>query len=354
MTEDRTLRIAITVDPIIPVPPRLYGGIERIVDFLVRGLSARGHSVTLLAHADSQTGGTLIPYGSPPHFGARARLDELRAVGSTLTRMRKDLDIVHSFGRLAALLPVLPMRSLAKVQSYQRQLVPWRSVRIATLLGGDSIFFTGCSRSMHHPGGGDPPVGRWATVFNGVEMSRYEYRSSIAADAPLVFLGRIERIKGAHNAIRIARAAGRRLTIAGNRVESGEASTYFDREIAPFLNAGDIDYVGPVDDSQKNEILGGSAALLMPIEWDEPFGIVMAEALACGTPVIGFSRGSVPEIVIDGLNGFVVHDCNGAVSAVANLNSISRSAVRSDCEARFSDRAIVGQYEGIYRRMIAS
>lgn len=345
------MRIAITVDPIIPVPPRLYGGIERIVDFLTRGLVARGHDVTLLAHPESKTGGTLVPYGTPPHFGRRARAAELKAVGMTLWGMRNDLDVIHSFGRLAALVPVLPLQRLPKVQSYQRLLVPWRSVRIGSLLGRDSMMFTGCSTSIYRSNGAAPPSGNWTTVYNGVELVRYTFRNAVAPDAPLVFLGRVERIKGAHNAIRIARSAGRRLTIAGNRAQSGEEARYFEREIAPALNEGDIDYIGAVDDAQKNELLGKSAALLMPVEWDEPFGIVMAEALACGTPVIGFGRGSVPEVIREGVNGFIVRDCDEAAKAVTRLDRLSRLDVRADCEARFSDEAIVNAYEVIYRRM---
>jgi len=345
------MRIAITVDPIIPVPPRLYGGIERIVDFLTRGLVARGHDVVLLAHPESQTGGTLVPYGTPPHFGRRARVAELKAVGQKLWAMRNDVDVVHSFGRLAALVPVLPLRKLPKVQSYQRLLIPWRSVRIASALGRESMMFTGCSTFIYRLNGAAPRSGRWRTVYNGVELVRYTFRDAVAPDAPLVFLGRLERIKGAHNAIRIARSARRRLTIAGNRVESGEASKYFEREIAPALNAGDIEYIGPVDDAQKNELLGKAAALLMPVEWDEPFGIVMAEAMACGTPVIGFRRGSIPEVIRESVNGFIVRDCDDAANAVGKLDRISRAEVRTDCEARFSDDAIVSGYEAIYRRM---
>jgi glycosyltransferase involved in cell wall biosynthesis len=329
----------------------LYGGIERIVDFLTRGLVARGHDVTLLANAESQTGGTLIPYGTAPHFGARARAAELRAVGRSLWEMRNDLDVVHSFGRLAALLPILAIRRLPKIQSYQRRLVPWRSVRIATLAGGSSMLFTGCSTSVYSPRGKPAPAGRWKTVFNGVELGRYTFRPEVASDAPLAFLGRLERIKGVHNAIKIARAAGRRLIIAGNKVQGGDEPEYFDNQIAPALNDGDVSYIGPVDDTQKDELLGKCGALLMPIEWDEPFGIVMAEALACGTPVIGYSRGSVPEVIRHGVTGFVVHNLDEAVAAVSRLDRVSRADARADCEARFSDVAIVSEYESLYTQM---
>jgi glycosyltransferase involved in cell wall biosynthesis len=321
------------------------------VDFLARGLVGRGHQVTIFANPESRTAGALVPYGSPPHFGFRARIAELQAVGKTLWRMRRDLDVVHSFGRLAALLPILPLRSLAKIQSYQRDRVPWKSVRIATAMAADSVVFTGCSSSVYHPNGAGPPAGNWMTVFNGVDMSQYTFTPKVAEDAPLVFLGRIERIKGAHNAIQIARAAERRLIIAGNRVETGAEAGYFDDEIGPALHIGEVEYVGPVNDAEKSELLGKAAGLLMPIEWEEPFGIVMAEALACGTPVIGFAKGSVREVVVDGLNGFLVHTPREAADAVARLNQLSRSAVRADCEARFSSQVIVNAYEEIYRRM---
>jgi len=345
------MRIAITVDPIIPVPPRLYGGIERIVAFLTRGLAERGHDVTLLANPASQTPAKLIPYGTPPHVGARARTAELKSVAAALWGMRKDLDVIHSFGRLAALVPLLPLRRLPKIQSYQRRIVPWRSVRIATVIGGESMTFTGCSTSVYRPNGASPPAGRWETVFNGVELARYAFRDTVPPNAPLAFLGRLERIKGPHNAIRIARSAGRRLIIAGNRVEGGDEPGYFEREIEPSLSVGDVEYIGPVDDEQKSELLGRCAALLMPVEWDEPFGIVMAESLACGTPVVGFARGSVPEVIADGTTGFVVRGCDEAAAAVSRLDRLSRAVVRADCEARFSDAAVVSAYEAIYHRM---
>ncbi len=326
----------------------MYGGIERVADFLVRRLVDRGHDVTLIAHPESRTPAALIPYGSPPHFGRSDRLRELRSVGEALWRIRVDLDVVHSFGRLDALLPVLPIRRLAKLQSYQRAEVPWSSVRVAAALAGDSIAFTGCSSSVYKKR--QPRFGQWMTVYNGVDIARYTFQPHASRTAPLVFLGRIERIKGTHTAIQIARGAGRRLVIAGNRVDEPEGRAYFDNEIAPQLD-DQIEYIGPVDDAQKNDVLGNAAALLMPIEWEEPFGIVMAEALACGTPVIGFPRGSVPEVVIHATNGFVVNSAESAIEAVGSLHNISREAVRRDCEARFSDDVITTQYESLYRRL---
>jgi len=348
------MRIAITADPYLPVPPTLYGGIERVIDLLARELATRGHEVTLIAHPDSRTTARLIAYGRPPHTGWRARAGELVDVGGALWRLRHDVDVIHSFGRLAALPPVLPLRHLPKIQSYQRDGVSWTSVRRAVALAGRSLIFTGCSTSVYRGAAADARIrGEWRTIFNGVDMTRYTCRPSVARDAPLMFLGRIDPIKGAHHAIAIARAARRRLIIAGNRVTDGRDAGYFDRLIAPHVDGDRVTYVGPVDDAAKNMWLGRAAALLMPIEWEEPFGIVMAEACACGTPVIAFARGSVPEVVRDGVNGFVCRTIAEAAGAVEALDTIDRSSVRADCEARFSARAIADQYENLYAELVA-
>ncbi len=343
------MRIVLTADPYLPVPPTNYGGIERVIDFLVRGLVERGHEVTLIAHPASRVPAPIVPYGRPPHFGFGPRVTELWQVGAALWH-RRAVDVVHSFGRLAALLPILPRRRLAKIQSYQREAVPWRSVERAVRLAGRSIAFTGCSSSVYRAR--RQAAGAWQTIFNGVDLREYDLQPRVAADAPLVFLGRLEAIKGVHHAIAIARAARRRLTIAGNRVASAEGARYFDHEIAPHLDGDRVTYVGEVDNRQKNALLGGAAALLMPIEWEEPFGIVMTEALACGTPVIAFRRGSVPEIVRDGVNGFTCASVAEAVDAVNRLATIDRAAARADCERRFAAPVIVDQYEALYRDTI--
>lgn len=341
------MRIAVTADPYIPIPPRHYGGIERVVDFLVRGLSERGHDVTLFAHPGSTIDSTLIPYGVAPHRGCSPRLRELWQVGSQLFRLRHRIDLVHSFGRLAALFPVLPLRSLPKVQSYQRDVLPITGIRRAQAIAGSSLRFTACSTHMYANGTID---GSWSTVFNGVDLERYRFVSSVAAEAPLAFLGRIEHFKGAHHAIAIARATGRRLLIAGNVADRA----YFDESVAPAVDGDAVRYLGPVDDSQKNELLGQCAALLMPIEWEEPFGIVMAEAMACGTPVVGFARGSVPEVVRDGVSGFVVSGVTEAASAVDRLHTLSRTSVRRDAEERFGAEVIVSAYERLYGELMES
>jgi glycosyltransferase involved in cell wall biosynthesis len=188
---------------------------------------------------------------------------------------------------------------------------------------------------------------RWHMVPNGVDLSIYSFVESVGDDAPLVFLGRIEEVKGPHLAIEIAKRTGRRLVIAGNIPvdHQGWASA----NVLSHVDGKQISYVGPLDDAGKNALLGQARAFLMPILWEEPFGIVMAEALACGTPVIGLKRGAVPEVIIEGETGFVCDALEDMVNAVGMVDRLSRTKCRTDAESRFSAEQIVLAYEAIYR-----
>jgi len=337
------VRICLIADPYLPVPPETYGGIERVIAMLVAGLTRRGHRVTLFAASGSRVECELLTYGAPPHLTPTSRLRELLQVSGGLARRARSFDVVHSFGRLAALLPIL-RGSLPKLQSYQREITP-RSVERGARWSGGSLLFTSCSTSLRKD---VSHLGRWETVYNGAPADRFDFSPHVGADAPLVFLGRIERIKGAHTAIAAARAAGRRLMIAGN-VPEGHQS-YFDEKVRPYLEGGSIRYVGPIGDAEKNRLLGAAAALLMPVEWEEPFGIVMAEALACGTPVIGLDRGAVPEVVEHGRSGFVCRSLDELVTAVGKLDQLNRRDCRRRFEETFSDEAVVAAYERLYER----
>ena len=336
------MHVALTADPMLPVPPRLYGGIERVVDLLARGLEARGHEVTLFAHRDSDTAGRLVPYA-----GARPGhpLDVARNAASIARLAVSRPDVVHSFGRLATLAPLLPT-GLPKVMSYQREPTLRQVRRAARLARPGTLAFTGCAE---HVAAKIRPFAPAHAVFNGVPLGTYRFRASVPDDAPLAFLGRVEWIKGAHTAIDVAERAGRRLVIAGT-VSDG---AYFEAEVRPRLGPR-VEYVGPVDDAQKDALLGGAWALLMPVEWDEPFGIVMAEALACGTPVVGTPRGAVPEVVRDGETGFVRAGLEALAAAVDRVGEIDRAACRADCEERFSADAVVEAYLTVYRERIAA
>lgn len=339
------LRIAITTDPEIPVPPRHYGGIERVVDLLISGLIARGHQVTLFAHKASQVDCELVPYAGASNATA---FDLLRNAGQITRRLTQDrMDLLHSFGRLAYLLPLLP-RGIPKLMSYQRHISS-RSVRWGTTLSRGSLRFSACSRGMLPS---DPGTGRWHVVHNAVPLDRYVFQAHGDPNAPLAFLGRIEFIKGTHLAIEVAQRSGKHLVIAGNVPEDREHQKYFDTQVRPHLDGRRLRYIGPVDDAQKNELLGQAAALLMPILWEEPFGIVMAEALACGTPVIGLRRGAVPEVVQDGMNGFLCDDVDGMLRAVQQISSIDRSACRRTAEQKFSGPVMTESYLRVYEQMM--
>jgi len=248
------------------------------------------------------------------------------------------------------MLPLL-RSSVPKVQSYQRHISA-RSVRLGTMLGGRSITFTACSENCARPA--RAIGGKWAVIYNGVPIEKYEYAAKVASDAPFVFLGRVERIKGAHTAIQIAKRTGRRLIIAGNHADMGEDRDYFDNEILPHCDNTFIEYVGPVNDLQKKEILGKAAALLFPIEWEEPFGIVMAEALACGTPIIAFKRGSVPEVVQDNVTGFICQTVEEMARKAKDVHTLDRFRCRQTAEQRFSDQVITSDYENLYLSCVGS
>ncbi|MEO7190503.1 MAG: glycosyltransferase [Vicinamibacterales bacterium] len=335
-----------TADPELPVPPRLYGGIERIIDLLVTGLVDQGHDVTLIAHVDSVVPARLVPYPGRTSRGAFETFSHAALVARTARRFKPD--VIQSFSRVAYLLPVLPDR-VPKVMSYQREVTA-SSVRLASRLARGSITWTACSGYLANTVSN---LAKWRVIHNAVSLGRYNFANEVPADAPLVFLGRIEHIKGTHIAIDVARRAGRRLVIAGNVPDDDQSRAYFRTQIAPHVDQTHVSYVGAVDDAQKSQLLSTAAAFLMPVLWDEPFGIVMAEALACGTPVIGLERGAVGEVVEHGRTGWVCSDADDMVAAVARIGELSRRACREAAAARFSAPVLVDAYEALYREIVA-
>ena len=329
------------------MPPVGYGGIERIVDALARTFTAGGHSVALVAHGASRSPASqLFPW---PGRSSRSRTDTVRntlALRRAVRAFRPD--VLHSFSRLAYLLP-LQLSRLPKVMSYQRH-TGGRQVTLAARLGGPSLRFTGCSEFICAQG--RRAGGQWTAIHNFIEPERFTFVPHVPANAPLVFLSRIESIKGADLAIAIARAAGRRLVLAGNHATTGPEGEFWNSQIAPHLGRDGIECVGEVNDLQKNELLGRAAALLVPIQWDEPFGIVFAEALACGTPVLTCARGAAPEIVELGRTGFFLNTVAEGVEAVRRLGELDRGACRQVAAGRFSARACSDAYLALYQKLL--
>lgn len=340
------MKVLLTADPELPVPPTLYGGIERIIDQLIKQLRSKGHTVGLVAHPASTCAvDAFFPWPGATSHSHFDTLGNTRTLWSAVQQFQPDL--LHSFSRLQYLLPLLPS-TLPKIMSYQRRPT-LRTVRWASRIAGRSLTFTGCSAHICQQG--QAAGGQWQAIHNFVDLPTYTFQPQVAPDAPLVFLSRIEPIKGAHRAIAIAQDSGRRLLIAGNQVNSPAGIRYWEEAIAPHLGKNGIEYVGPVNDQQKNQLLGQAAAMVVPIEWDEPFGIVFAEALACGTPVISCPRGALPEIVRSGVEGFLIQTVEEACQAVENLGQINRAHCRQRAEQCFSAAAIGNQYEALYHRL---
>ena len=326
------------------VPPKLYGGTERVVSFLTEALIGLGHDVTLFASGDSVTSAKLeaiwpqalrldpsIRDPIAPHMllmeAARAAADEFDVMHfhmdywpfSMFSRQRTPfVTTMHGRLDLPELQPVFDRFSKAPVVSIsdaQRRPLPQANYVGTVLHGLPADLLT------------PKPV-------------KPEY---------LAFLGRIAPEKGPDRAIRVARACGIPLKIAA-KVDRAD-QVYFDQVIRPMLAGGGVEMIGEINDAQKPDFLSGAVGLLMPIDWPEPFGLVMIEAMACGTPVIAFNRGSVPEIVEDGVSGFVVEDSQGAIGAVRKLHTLSRATVRARFDARFTARRMAQDYLSIYRSL---
>lgn len=235
-----------------------------------------------------------------------------------------------------------------KIMTYGRPVTKKNILNI-TSKPNKGLTFTGCSNYLVSTGN---VAGNWKTVYNAIEFDKYTLVQSIAKDAPLIFLSRLDKIKGCHNAIELSRKTGRKLIIAGNKSHIKEEQEYFETQLKPFIDGKEIQYVGALNDEEKNAYLGKSLALLMLIEWDEPFGMVMAEAMACGTPVIGFNRGSVPEVVEEGITGFVVDNIGEAIKVLNKIPSINRTLCRERAKQRFNVGVITEEYLRILKETI--
>lgn len=341
------MRLIITADPEITVPPGEYGGVQRLVAQWVTELRTRGHQVALMARPGSTLAcDRFFPW---PGLQSQRPADTWRNAWALLRAARAfQADVVHSSSRLLYTWPLLLAR-VPVLMTYHR--APGiRQIALANRLGG-RLAFSGVSRYIMERGRGGG--GDWHCVYNCIDLAELNYQPVADPDAPLVYLSRIDADKGAHLAIEIARRSGRRLVLAGNHSADANATRYWRELIQPQIDGTQISYVGPVGPRQKNELLGRARALLVPTQCDEAFGLVYAEALACGTPAIGTFRGAVPEIIEPGRTGWLMNDVDEGLRAVANLDGLSRAACRQTAEDRFGIPRIVDGYEAIYRQLAA-
>lgn len=332
------------MDPGIPIPPTLYGGHERLVYLFAEEYQKLGHEVTLLAGPQSHCSGKTVTFGTNDLSRSRpVRFQEAAFAWKYLWKNRNNFDLIHNFGRLIYLLPVLDS-PVKKIMTYGRP-VSTKGIKIVNGLPNRNLTFTACSNYCVSTGN---MAGKWDTVYNAIDFSRYELNDTVDNDAPLIFLGRLDRVKGAHTAIKIAKATNNQLILAGNISHTPDNYAYFKNEIEPQIDNAQIKYVGALDDVQKNFYLRQARALLFPIEWDEPFGMVMVEAMACGTPVIAFNRGSVPEVVSND-TGFVVDTFDEMVQALSNLNHFDRVGCRAGAYKKFDINKIAKDYLNLYK-----
>ena len=328
------------MDPGVPVPPKLYGGHERLVYMFAEQYKKMGHDVTILAGPDSYCSGKTICFGKNGLPKSRTQsLWEVLIAWKYLYFNHDKYELIHNFGRLIYLLPILN-KPISKIMTYGRPVTK-KNILSVTSKPNQALIFTGCSDYLVSTGN---IAGNWKTVYNAIEFDKYTLVPSIPYDAPLIFLSRLDKIKGCHNAIELSRKTGRKLIIAGNKSHIKEEQEYFETQLKPFIDEKEIQYVGALNDEEKNAYLGKSLALLVLIEWDEPFGMVMAEAMACGTPVIGFNRGSVPEVVEEGITGFVVDNIPDAIKALDKIPSINRTLCRESAKQRFNVAVIASEY----------
>ena len=327
------------------VPPRLYGGTERVVSWLTEELVRRGHEVTLFASGDSLTNAHLVsvctqalrldPHCCDPLAHHLCLIEQVR-------QRKDDFDIIHfhidylhfSMSRREDLPQLTTLHGRLDIPDLVAVFREFPEMRVVSI-----------SNAQRHP---LPWINWQATVYHG--MPEDTFLPCTDPGNYLAFLGRISPEKGVDQAIEIAKRAGIPLKIAA-KVDRTDKS-YFESQVKPMLDHKLIQLVGEISDLEKNEFLGNASALLFPINWSEPFGIVLIEAMACGLPVIAYPLGSVPEIVQDGVSGFLVNNVEEAAAALKNLSAIDRRKCRRAFEERFSVKRMAQEYLTLYDGII--
>lgn len=329
-------------------PPALYGGTERVVSYLTEELVEQGHEVTLFASGDSITAAELDPCSKRALRLSPSVVDGLphhMIMLEKVARRAHEFDVLHFHIDLLHAPVVREFAQRTVTTLHGRLDLPDLKPFYATF---PDLPLVSISHAQRLP---MPPVNWIGNVYHGLPRDLLAFNAR--KDGYLAFLGRISPEKRPDRAIEIAVRAGLPLKIAAkiDRVDQ----PYWDEHIAPLVRANaNVEYVGEITELQKSEFLGGARALLFPIDWEEPFGLVMIEAMACGTPVIAFGRGSVPEVIDHGVTGFIVSTVDEAVHALERLDTLDRVGVRARFESRFIVERMARDYVEIYARMAAS
>jgi glycosyltransferase involved in cell wall biosynthesis len=342
----RAMRIAQIAPLIESVPPRLYGGSERIVSYLTEELVRMGHEVTLFASGDSVTSARLVPcvpaalrldprvHDSIPYY--MLMLDRVRAAAD-------EFDILHFHIDFFPFPIFRPIAARTVTTLHGRLDLPDLP---PFYLGFDDMPLVSISDAQRRH---LPHANFVRTIHHGLPLDLHRPTYAPRGDY-VAFLGRISPEKGADRAIMIARRAGIPIRIAA-KVDKVDES-YFHTVVEPLLSLPGVDYVGEINERQKTDFLGQARALLFPIDWPEPFGLVMIEAMACGTPILAFRRGSVPEIVDDGITGRIVDGVEQAVAALPEVCALDRHRIRRSFERRFGAARMARRYENLYLSLL--
>jgi glycosyltransferase involved in cell wall biosynthesis len=327
------------------VPPRLYGGTERVVSFLTEELVTLGHDVTLFASGDSNTSARLVAswpqalrLGGPLRDSQAPHILMLEQI----IQAAHEFDVLH-FHLSQLHFPLVRRLPVAHVTTLHGRLdIPELVPLYREYHDIPVVSISDAQRASL------PDAGWAATILHGLPLDLLRFHPG--PGEYLAFIGRISPEKRVDRAIAIATGCGQRLRIAA-KVDPADGN-YFEREIAPLLEHPLVEYIGEIDEQQKDDFLGRATALLFPIDWPEPFGLVMIEAMACGTPVVAFRGGSVEEVIDHGVTGFIVDTVNEAIAATRNVMALSRSRCRAVFEQRFNARRMANDYLSLYEQLL--
>lgn len=328
------------------VPPPAYGGIELVVGLLTDELVARGHEVTLFASGDSITSAKLESV-HPQALRLDAKIKEYSIYEmlqlAQVYERAGEFDLIHSHMGCAAL-PYSKLTKTPTVHTLHGIFTPDNEKMFAYAKDQPYVSISNAQREdrlgLNHV----------ATVYNSVDVSSHHFFPTADEPAYLAFLGRISPEKGPHHAIEIAKATGMTLKMAG-KVDPADME-YFKQQIEPQIDGTQIQFLGEANHFIKNDLMGRAVATLFPITWREPFGLVTIESMAAGTPVIAMNLGSVPEILRNGVNGFICNNVAECIDAVAKVRSVSRSGCRADVSQRFGVEQMTSGYEAVYQQVL--